>query len=332
MWTNIAMRTAYSYFTVAGTTCGFSLNLLLFYVIRKTRNKTQAHTFMTYVVALQDLFYTFTELFIQHEIHLHDGSIYFYTHGIEQYLPVGCRPFILTVHMTFVFQSMFGMVCIFYYRHILLRDPSTPLLLFLKIVATGFCFSLLAGVTSAVASVSSGKELPNNINKHLVFSNGYVVTDLPIYFIYVYNNEAIIFMTSSIITLATGHIIAIVCFLLSLYAANLNRDKVSYRTRRLQLQFSRNLIAQTIGILITVTTPMFTILVAMYRETKIQYLGFCIYAPLAWHSCISALLSITFIKAYRQKILDLIGLKHRFFQETTTYVQQFSTQLTKSNH
>ncbi|CAD5232406.1 unnamed protein product [Bursaphelenchus xylophilus] len=238
------MRSLRALLILCGTVSGLVLNALLIYIIRKTKAKTRSHSYMTYAVAIQDLCYTLSEVLIQHEIILDSGALFFYSHGIEQLLPSSFRRPVLAFHICMVYQSILVIPAIFYYRLALLENPSVSPTAFLARMKTVFLLSSIGGVLAALASRACEGYLANSLETNVQILRALERVGAPVYAVYLWNQTSLVFIIYSATLMTVGHLVALYYVIMSTWKANIHRSKATSKTRHLQLQFTRNIVAQ----------------------------------------------------------------------------------------
>ncbi|CAD5232793.1 unnamed protein product [Bursaphelenchus xylophilus] len=85
----------------------------------------------------------------------------------------------------------------------------------------------------------------------------------------------------------------------------------SERTKELQRQFTRSLIAQTINAGIFAIFPIALVCIAMQWRLDGKMIGTAVMSPLSWLPSANAILTIYLIKAYRRYVMRLMGCRPR---------------------
>ncbi|CAD5232796.1 unnamed protein product [Bursaphelenchus xylophilus] len=303
----------------AGACFGLFLNsFLLLAVYKTTDSKSRPYSYLFLTSALFDIFYSLMELTVQHQLLIKDGMFMVMPHGIEAQLDSWTYPWIMAPHAAFMIHSINILPALCHYRYKLITSGSTvnPLLMLRNIcyaTLASACLGALMGFSAYQASLRGYQHYLALVTTEWFDDDGTTP------FKYVCDMRdwgTVTFFYGGSVGASIALCMAGVYTIRAWKAVSTQHS--SERTRELQRQFSRSLIAQTINAGIFAIFPIALAMIAMQWRLDGKMIGTAVMSPLSWLPSANAFLTIYLIKAYRRYALRLICIKRlRITTEST---------------
>ncbi|CAD5222025.1 unnamed protein product [Bursaphelenchus xylophilus] len=245
---------------------------------------------------------------MQHQTYIYNSTAYFVSYGVEPYLPFFFHPILMTVHFIVMFQNMIILPPQFYYRLKIIANPSTSVKHFLWNMLFAVSLSSFLSIFLAVAMVSTMKKGASFYMEQFdptwhSPSDGGVF----IYMITLYNPYTIAFVPVCVILLTACHLVEFYYVILNYLQANVKSRFVTDKTKSLQRQFTRNLIAQTGTAMVCGTFPLLLLLASIVLGFNFKFTGAFITTPLSWHPTLNATLSLVLVTPYRRTLMERLS-------------------------
>ncbi|CAD5216104.1 unnamed protein product [Bursaphelenchus okinawaensis] len=211
----------------------------------------------------------------------------------------------MTFHFIVMFQNVLILAPQFHYRLKIINNPSTDVRKFLWNMFFAFSLSAFQSIYLAVAMVVT-VEKGNQYYMDQFDPTWHSESDggTFIYMITLYNPVTISFVPICVVIMTAAHLLAFYYVLLNYLQANAGAALVTAKTKNLQRQFTRNLVAQTVTALVCGTCPLLILLASIVLGFNFKYTGACITTPLSWHPTLNACLSLLLVTPYRRTLVE----------------------------
>ncbi|KAI6229986.1 hypothetical protein M3Y99_01106900 [Aphelenchoides fujianensis] len=278
--------------------CGIFLNLLLIWAIRMTANRNnRQYGHLVLVGALFDVLFSIVELITLHQLSIKDGKMFIMSRGPEFFL----RP-----HVGNPFMALYS------FRYEIITNSDVSVRVLLRNVGIT---SLLAGVMAFIGWFGT---LQAEGRRGRAFYEQQVDDwwkdgDGSSHFVYAMDYRDPFTLAFFFVSL----LITNVCFGASLFYAykawrfvhDHQTAERSARTVRMERQFTRSLVAQTICALVFAGLPISVMCTAMQFNLSIRIAGLWTMSWISWLAAANALLAIVIIEKFRTFVIKTLRLQ-----------------------
>ncbi|CAD5232798.1 unnamed protein product [Bursaphelenchus xylophilus] len=303
----------------AGACLGLILNsILLFTVLKTADSKTRTTSYLFLTSAVFDMLFSLTELAVQHQLLIKNGIFMVMPHGIEAYLDPWTYPWLMAPHAALVVHSIHILPALCHYRYKLITSGAVmnPLLILRNIgyaSAASVCLGAFFGLGAYQAGLRGYQHYVPYVTPEWFAEDG---TTPFRYACDMRDWATVVFFYGSSVSATTS------IYLAGRYTVQawkaVNTQHSSERTKELQRQFTRSLIAQTVNAGIFAIFPVSLTTISMQLRLDADMIGTIVMSPLSWLPSANALLTIFLIKAYRHYVLPAVAQRFGRHQLATT--------------
>ncbi|CAD5223084.1 unnamed protein product [Bursaphelenchus xylophilus] len=320
---------------ILGSVLGVILSsLLIFAVFQRRDGKTkQLHPYsrMVLVMAVNDFFFCFVEVNVQHILAFGNYKMFVNAHGTEyHFLSSREHPYSFMVHVFFLMNTITLLPAVYSYRYELMKNPAaaeswSPLL------RRVFISCALSFICATCGWLAVHRALQNGHEYYLQFlPDAWIDEHNHTNFVYpvdVENPEGVSWVAALVIESALC-IVGAVYYAAKAYAlVNHKSHFTSARTKSMQTQFTRSIIAQTLTVILMANMPAGAVLFCICFGFKSNYVGTLILWPFSWVSAVASLLTFYFIRDYRRWLFNKFGYEG----EKSTYQSSNISNITKTS-
>ncbi|KAI6199331.1 hypothetical protein M3Y96_00615500 [Aphelenchoides besseyi] len=292
---------------------GIVLNLLLMYVIIKTLNRNiRSYGYLVFVGAAFDVFFAIVELITLHQLLIKDGIMFIMSWGVEYTLYPYVGHFFMFCHCTVGMQGLWLLAAQYNFRYEIITNSDVSIRLLVRNVAITFSLSLLMAIFGCYGTIQATKRRGREYYAKQINSN-WLDQEGSQHFIY-----AMDFRDSATLIFFFGSFfITIVCYGVSMFYAwkackyireHRSADR-SHRTVRLDRQFTKSLVMQTVNAIIFAAAPIILMCVSMQLRLDICFAGLWTMSFLSLLPAANAILALVVIKTYRNCLISTFHLK-----------------------
>ncbi|CAD5232350.1 unnamed protein product [Bursaphelenchus xylophilus] len=290
---------------------GFTLNVFLVIAILKTStDKFRSYSYLVLTGAVFDIIFSTFEWISLHQLLIKNGIMYVMPHGLEFNLFKYFGYHLMIAHCFVGMHGLWILPAHYHYRYVIITKPSAPVTVLLRNLlitsTTALCMGAVAviGVNQAMArgfdyylSQIDEEWFDQNGNSHFLYAMDFRDSGTLAFF----------FVSFGITT---------VCFGISIYYAYKawkfivkSGGERSKRTTRLQEQFTKSLLAQTINAVIFAVMPISVMCLSMQFKLNCKWSGLWVMSVISWLAAANAILTLIIIKTYRKYALKVLGLE-----------------------
>ncbi|CAD5223086.1 unnamed protein product [Bursaphelenchus xylophilus] len=301
---------------LVGSFLGFALNTLLIITVvcSKKKRRLDPYARMIIVMSLNDLLFCAFELGIQHLLCVAEYKMFVNAHGFEQHIPTWLLPYTFLIHDFLLMNCLSLLPAIYCYRYELMSSPgrAEEWRSILSKVGIALFSSLICAVFGMLAV---RKMLTRDKNMYMeTLPSAWIFGDNQTFFLYAVD----LMDWEGLSWIFTTSIISAISLSLTTYyawksysAANMKLSFISARTKSLQKQFTKSILAQTIAIILLENVPAGVLFTGTYFGFNSNFYGTLIMWPLSWVSAAGAGITFYFMKDYRNWLLQALHLRQK---------------------
>uniref|UniRef100_A0A1I7SUW8 G_PROTEIN_RECEP_F1_2 domain-containing protein n=1 Tax=Bursaphelenchus xylophilus TaxID=6326 RepID=A0A1I7SUW8_BURXY len=299
-----------------GVFLGLILNSLLFMAIVKTTDQRIRHfSYLALSMSVSDIFYSLVEGATQHQLLIRNGMFLVMPHGVESFLGPWSYSVFMWLHSAVVMQSLLILPALCHYRYKLKTfKAGTDMFIVIRNVAISASLSVVLGLCLA-CGVEQAKRRGYTYYRRFV-NPEWFDSDGSTLFKYACDMRDL----GTVVYFAGGFFLAIIGVIMAGYYSlkawkTVNSQDASERTKELQRQFTRTLVAQTINAAVFAIFPATVASTTMQGGIDVHAAGAVVMSQVSWLPSANALLAIYLIKAYRRYVLHVLGIHRRKIQD-----------------
>ncbi|KAI6170579.1 hypothetical protein M3Y97_01137600 [Aphelenchoides bicaudatus] len=284
--------------------------LLIVAIFKATDQNLKSYSYLLLASACFDFFFSVVEFFTLHQLLSVEGKLMIMSHGfVERFIFPYFGSILMIPHVFAANHGLLILVAQYHYRYRIVTGADCSVRILIRDLAITCSLGWIMAAMAWWGTVQAGWR-----------GRDYYVPYIQKQDFYVRANEYVLYVSDGQDFITAAYFkcsfwFTYICFALSVYYAirswlfvRQNRIEGNKRTKRMQAQFTRSLIVQTINTMIFALIPLSFSSIPMQLNTGSQWPGFFTMILISWLSTMNAICTLYIVRTYRDYFLKFFGL------------------------